>query len=85
MAAEESIPYLYMPVMQTKNPYTERERKDRGQVSEMWHYIYKEKLIRKNTDCTGQWLSSVITVTDGAATADYVSKGEKKCQIHTVY
>ena len=50
MAAEESISYLYVPVMQTEDPYTEGQGQDRSKMSEMRYYIYQKELIGRKSN-----------------------------------
>ena len=44
LAAAQGLPYLYMSVLQTEDPYPKRKGKDRGALSEMRDNIYQEKL-----------------------------------------
>ena len=50
MAAEESISYLYVPVMQTEDPYTEGQGQDRSKMPEMRYYIYQKELIGRKSN-----------------------------------
>ena len=52
LAAAQSLSYLYMPVMQAEDPHPERERKDRGALPEVRHYVYQKELMQGNLPVT---------------------------------